>query len=52
MLLGSAGVLCNAVIGLARDEYSRNTLSQIAAQLEEADKIDAEHAGDDDYTSM
>jgi len=45
-------VQCRELAERARDEYSRNTLSQMATELEEeADKIDAEEPDDnDDYT--
>jgi hypothetical protein len=40
---------CRDLAERARDEYSRSTLSQLAAELDhEADKIDAEEGGDED----
>ena len=43
---------CRDLAERARDEYSRSTLSQMAVELEdEADKIDVEEGGDQDYTS-
>jgi hypothetical protein len=40
---------CRDLAERARDEYSRSTLSQMAAELDdEADKIDAEEGGDED----
>lgn len=42
---------CRHLAERARDEYSRDTLSQMARELEEeADKIDAEEGGQD-YTA-
>jgi len=40
---------CRDLAERARDEYSRSTLSQMAAELDDAaDKIDAEEGGDED----
>jgi len=40
---------CRDLAERARDEYSRSTLSQMAAELDDAaDKIDAEQGGDED----
>ena len=43
---------CRELSERARDEYSRNTLSQMATELdEEADQLDAEEGSGGDYTS-
>ena len=43
---------CRELAERAKDDYSRSTLSQMASELEdEANKIDVEEGGDEDYTS-
>jgi len=43
---------CRHLAERARDEYSRSTLSQMAAELDdEAVRIEAEEGGDDHCTS-